>query len=72
MAEHNIGSLVVLKPGEQQHIAGIITERGKDHHNISLMFAQNLESNYNVHQYLGLSSQNLQQTNNMEFLYNSY
>ncbi|XVF73763.1 hypothetical protein PTKIN_Ptkin13bG0008000 [Pterospermum kingtungense] len=27
MAEHNIGSLVVLKPGEQQHIAGIITER---------------------------------------------
>lgn len=31
MAEHNIGSLMVLKPGagEQQHIAGIITERGK-------------------------------------------
>lgn len=29
MADHNIGSLVVLKPGEQQHIAGIITERGK-------------------------------------------
>ncbi|XVE69862.1 hypothetical protein DITRI_Ditri10aG0025700 [Diplodiscus trichospermus] len=27
MAEHNIGSLVVLKPGEQLHIAGIITER---------------------------------------------
>ncbi|XVF63832.1 hypothetical protein PTKIN_Ptkin09bG0118300 [Pterospermum kingtungense] len=27
MAEHNIGSLVVLKPGQQQHIAGIITER---------------------------------------------
>lgn len=27
MAEHNIGSLVVLKPGEQHHIAGIITER---------------------------------------------
>ncbi|WRX30318.1 CBS domain - like 10, partial [Theobroma cacao] len=27
MAEHNIGSLLVLKPGEQQHIAGIITER---------------------------------------------
>ncbi|XVE56064.1 hypothetical protein DITRI_Ditri03aG0207000 [Diplodiscus trichospermus] len=26
MAKHNIGSLVVLKPGEQ-HIAGIITER---------------------------------------------
>ncbi|XWS24380.1 hypothetical protein CRYUN_Cryun28dG0097000 [Craigia yunnanensis] len=27
MVKHNIGSLVVLKPGEQQHIAGIITER---------------------------------------------
>lgn len=28
MAKNNIGSLVVLKP-EEQHIAGIITERGK-------------------------------------------
>ena len=28
MAKNNIGSLVVLKPGEQQYIAGIITERG--------------------------------------------
>ncbi|CAA0843395.1 Cystathionine beta-synthase (CBS) family protein [Striga hermonthica] len=27
MAQYNIGSLVVLKPGEQQHIAGILTER---------------------------------------------
>ncbi|KAJ4701958.1 CBS domain-containing protein CBSX3 mitochondrial [Melia azedarach] len=27
MAQHNIGSLVVLKPGEKQHIAGIFTER---------------------------------------------
>ncbi|XP_004293202.1 PREDICTED: CBS domain-containing protein CBSX3, mitochondrial [Fragaria vesca subsp. vesca] len=27
MAKNNIGSLVVLKPGEQQSIAGIITER---------------------------------------------
>ncbi|XVF63834.1 hypothetical protein PTKIN_Ptkin09bG0118300 [Pterospermum kingtungense] len=63
MAEHNIGSLVVLKPGQQQHIAGIITERGKDHHN--------LESNRNIHQYLGLFSQNLQQTNK-EFLYQSF
>ncbi|KAL5845116.1 hypothetical protein ACOSQ4_011074 [Xanthoceras sorbifolium] len=27
MAKNNIGSLVVLKPGEQQHIAGIFTER---------------------------------------------
>lgn len=29
MAKNNVGSLVVLKPGEQQYIAGIITERGK-------------------------------------------
>lgn len=28
MAQHNIGSLVVLKPGQEQLIAGIITERG--------------------------------------------
>ncbi|CAL1355850.1 unnamed protein product [Linum trigynum] len=27
MAKNNIGSLVVLKPGDQQYIAGIITER---------------------------------------------
>ncbi|KAL1200938.1 CBS domain-containing protein CBSX3 [Cardamine amara subsp. amara] len=27
MAKHNIGSLVVLKPGDQQYIAGIVTER---------------------------------------------
>lgn len=27
MAENNIGSLVVLKPGEPKHIAGIFTER---------------------------------------------
>lgn len=27
MAQNNIGSLVVLKPGEEQHIAGILTER---------------------------------------------
>ncbi|KAH7850288.1 hypothetical protein Vadar_030478 [Vaccinium darrowii] len=27
MAQNNVGSLVVLKPGEQQNIAGIITER---------------------------------------------
>lgn len=29
MAQNNVGSLVVLKPGVQQYIAGIITERGK-------------------------------------------
>lgn len=28
MAQNNIGSLVVLKPGKQQMIAGILTERG--------------------------------------------
>lgn len=28
MARNNIGSLVVLKPGQEQLIAGIITERG--------------------------------------------
>lgn len=28
MAQNNIGSLVVLKPGQQQLIAGIFTERG--------------------------------------------
>lgn len=30
MAQNNIGSLVVLKPGEQHHIAGILTERGNN------------------------------------------
>lgn len=28
MAQNDIGSLVVLKPGENQYVAGIITERG--------------------------------------------
>lgn len=28
MARNNIGSLVVLKPGDEQMIAGIVTERG--------------------------------------------
>lgn len=28
MAQNDIGSLVVLKPGEHQYVAGIITERG--------------------------------------------
>uniref|UniRef100_A0A2P2LGZ4 Uncharacterized protein MANES_18G121800 n=1 Tax=Rhizophora mucronata TaxID=61149 RepID=A0A2P2LGZ4_RHIMU len=28
MTHHNVGALVVLKPGEQKSIAGIITERG--------------------------------------------
>lgn len=29
MTQHNVGALVVVKPGEQQSLAGIITERGK-------------------------------------------
>lgn len=28
MTQHNVGALVVVKPGEQNAIAGIITERG--------------------------------------------
>lgn len=28
MTHHNVGALVVVKPGEQKSIAGIITERG--------------------------------------------
>jgi len=28
MTQHNVGALVVVKPGEQQALAGIITERG--------------------------------------------
>lgn len=28
MTQHNVGALVVVKPGEKKSIAGIITERG--------------------------------------------
>ena len=28
MTQHNVGALVVVKPAEQNSIAGIITERG--------------------------------------------
>ncbi|MCL7052316.1 hypothetical protein MKW94_025375 [Papaver nudicaule] len=28
MTQHNVGALVVVKPGEQKSLAGIITERG--------------------------------------------
>ena len=28
MTQNNVGALVVVKPGEQKSIAGIITERG--------------------------------------------
>lgn len=35
MTQHNVGALVVVKPGEQKSVAGIITERGifKVYHN---------------------------------------
>ena len=29
MTQHNVGALVVVKPGEDKSIAGIVTERGK-------------------------------------------
>lgn len=29
MTQHNVGALVVVKPGEKSSIAGIITERGE-------------------------------------------
>lgn len=28
MTQHNVGALVVIKPGQDKSIAGIITERG--------------------------------------------
>lgn len=28
MTEHNVGALVVVKPGDEKIVAGIITERG--------------------------------------------
>ncbi|URD73396.1 CBS domain protein [Musa troglodytarum] len=28
MTQHNVGALVVVKPGEEKAIAGIVTERG--------------------------------------------
>lgn len=31
MTQHNVGALVVVKPGEEKTIAGIITERGNKH-----------------------------------------
>jgi hypothetical protein len=29
MTQHNVGALVVVKPGQDKSIAGIVTERGK-------------------------------------------
>lgn len=28
MTEHNVGALVVVKPGDEKIVAGIVTERG--------------------------------------------
>ena len=36
MTQHNVGALVVVRPGEQNAVAGIITERGTRRH--KLMF----------------------------------
>lgn len=30
MTQHNIGALVVVKPGDQKLVAGIVTERGTE------------------------------------------
>jgi len=30
MTQHNVGALVVVKPGQEKAIAGIVTERGNE------------------------------------------
>ena len=37
MTQHNVGALVVVKPGEDKSIAGIVTERGKSVYKHSVM-----------------------------------
>lgn len=39
MTQHNVGALVVVKPGEDKSIAGIVTERGNEQ--ISVLLASN-------------------------------
>ncbi|KAM1387999.1 hypothetical protein ACFX2I_016176 [Malus domestica] len=46
MAKNNMGSLVLLKPGEQQHIAGIITERVT--FDMSILQAMQLMTEYHI------------------------
>ncbi|KAM0967787.1 hypothetical protein ACFX13_016532 [Malus domestica] len=46
MAKNNMGSLVLLKPGEQQHIAGIITERVTS--DMSILQAMQLMTEYHI------------------------
>ncbi|KAJ6878410.1 hypothetical protein NC651_030987 [Populus alba x Populus x berolinensis] len=45
MTQHNVGALVVVKPGEQKSIAGIITERGSTTRQLKLiLFAENFQT----------------------------
>lgn len=37
MTQHNVGALVVVKPGEQHAVAGIITERGMISHKFKFL-----------------------------------
>lgn len=37
MTQHNVGALVVVKPGEDKSIAGIVTERGTLVYKLSVM-----------------------------------
>jgi len=30
MTQHNVGALVVVKPGQEKSLAGIVTERGSE------------------------------------------
>lgn len=46
MTQHNVGALVVVKPGEQNAVAGIITERGMS--SCKLMFIKPSLSNHRV------------------------
>jgi len=39
MTQHNVGALVVVKPGQNKSIAGIVTERGDEQ--ISVLLASN-------------------------------
>lgn len=41
MTEHDIGSLVVMKPGEEASIVGIITERGTTNMNSEISYSIN-------------------------------
>ena len=40
MTQHNVGALVVVKPGQEKAIAGIVTERGNEQ--LSVLTGSNL------------------------------